>query len=79
MSRFCLSVLREENALPIGCIVSTNVGVTMLDGIPVIMIDELAHSDEIAIIITVYDSEVQKEIAEELESRGFCNYIKFWD
>lgn len=79
MSRFCISVLREENALPVGCIVSSNNDITMLDGIPVFMIDEIDHSDDIAIIITVYDPEVQKEIAEELERRGFCNYIKFWD
>ena len=79
MGRFCLAVLKAENILPVGCIVSSNNGIPMLDSIPVIPIDELDYSEEIAIIVTVYDSEVQKEITEGLERRGFCNYIRFWE
>ncbi len=78
MGRFCLSILRLENILPMGYIVSESNGISRLEGLPVISSEEFDWQQDTAVIITVYDEEVQEEIENSLKGRACCNYIKLW-
>lgn len=79
MGNFCLSLLRQESIFPSGFIVSKANGGFMLCGIPVILIDELEAAQDIAVIITVEQTDVQEEIVAQLVSRGISNFIRFWE
>lgn len=79
MGRFCLSVLRSEDFSPVAYIVSEDSGFSVRDGISVLLADEMDWSQDMAVIITVYDPEFQKKIADKLEHMKCSKYIKFWE
>lgn len=79
MGRLCAAMLRQEGIEPVACMVSCSTEKEMLDGIPVVVADTLAGWQDMAVIITVYDTKMQEEIAASLEANGCYNYIRFWD
>lgn len=79
MGRFCLSVLRSEDISPVAYIVSEDSGFSVRDGMPVLLAEEMDWSQDMAVIITVYNPELQKEIADKLEHMKCSKYIKFWE
>lgn len=79
MGQFCLSLLQKENIQPAGFIVSKSDGNSVVGCIPVIELEKLECLQKKAVIITVYDSAVQREIAGMLEERGCQNYMVMWE
>ncbi len=78
MGRLCSALLRAENILPLGFLVSKESEVTRIECLPVVPVDQLEDIQDMAVIITVYQREVQEEIAELLERYGCHMYIKLW-
>lgn len=79
MGRLCSALLRAENILPMGYLVSEDSEVTMMECLPVTAVEKLGDMQNTAVIITVYQREVQSEIAALLEKKGCRNYINLWE
>lgn len=79
MARFCAAVLRRENILPEAYLVSRKPKNSMIECIPVITADKLNSFQDIAVIITVYDANMQNEIADVLEGYHCRKYINMWE
>ena len=79
MGRFCLMLLQMHNVLPRGFLVSHDTGISSYGGIPVSTIDKLQELHHAAVIMTVFDDNIQQEMIKNLEGRGCMRYISFWE
>ncbi len=80
MGRLCAALLRAENVLPVGYLISGNDGEGVVDCLPVIAADRLDGLwQDMAVVITAYDQGVQEEMETVLEGKGCRSYIKMWE
>jgi len=78
MGRFCSYLLRAENILPVGYIISNKEKDYFFEGLPVYSLDEINDIDNIAVVITPYAPEIRREIIKNLENKAIYNYFEFW-
>ena len=79
MGRFCFYVLKSKNLSAKGYLVSGDCGDCVVNGLPVFPIKKMDHLSVGAVVITVFDEKIKKDMADNLEKRGFHNFIKFWN
>lgn len=79
MGQFCLNLLRSENLMPKGFIVSSAEDALTCKGLPVAAIGQMGDLKDIAVIITAYDEKIQKEMEKNLKKGECRNYIKMWE
>lgn len=75
--RFCFSLLRAENILPYAYLVSSKNEDDLINGLPVYLYDTEDLSES-AVIITVSDKRMQKDIIKKLNTKRFNDYFVFW-
>ncbi|MCI8938515.1 MAG: hypothetical protein HFH12_00770 [Dorea sp.] len=79
MGRFCFFLLSEQNVLPKGYLVSGTEIDTKVCGLPVYSIQDMDSLSGCAVIITVLEERIQKEIVENLREKGIYHYHIFWN
>ena len=78
LGRFCHYVLREQNLLPVGYLVSEAGEKKVSEGLSVIVLSEISIKDDAGIIITVFEQAARESIRKNLERQGLYNYMEFW-
>jgi len=78
MGRLCMVLLRSENISPVAYIVSGKSSNDLVQCSQVISVDKFEDMKYIAVIITVYNISIQREIINVLKNKGCINYIVFW-
>lgn len=76
--RFCFFLLREANLLPDAYLVSETGKDAAVCGLPVYLLPDAAALSDSAVIITVFEERIQKEMIQNLEERGLSDYLVFW-
>lgn len=72
----CLQTMRAINCEPKGFVVSAQEACEVIEGVPVISIEQLENEYDMGIIITV-GSKLVPEIEDTLKRKGIVNYIQF--
>ncbi|MEH2946866.1 rhamnan synthesis F family protein [Lachnospiraceae bacterium 56-18] len=79
LGRFCHYVLREENLLPAGYLVSEEAKREISEGVPVFSIEKVRVGSDMGVIVTVFEKSAREEIKRILKKKKIVNYIEFWE